>query len=53
MRARYVVAADGAKSPTRERLGIATLGHGTFSDSITIYFRADVNASASATATSA
>ena len=43
VRARYVVAADGAKSPTRERLGIGTTGHGTFSDSITIYFRADVN----------
>ena len=43
VRARYVVAADGAKSPTRDRLGIGTRGHGTFSDSITIYFRADVN----------
>jgi 2-polyprenyl-6-methoxyphenol hydroxylase-like FAD-dependent oxidoreductase len=43
VRTRYVVAADGAKSPTRERLGIGTVGHGTFSDSITIYFRADVN----------
>src|SRR4051812_6666339 len=43
VRTRYVVAADGAKSPTRERLGIGTRGHGTFSDSITIYFRADVN----------
>ncbi len=43
VRARYVVAADGAKSPARERLGIGTQGHGTFSDSITIYFRADVN----------
>jgi 2-polyprenyl-6-methoxyphenol hydroxylase-like FAD-dependent oxidoreductase len=43
VRARYAVAADGAKSPSRERLGIAMRGHGTFSDSITIYFRADVN----------
>jgi 2-polyprenyl-6-methoxyphenol hydroxylase-like FAD-dependent oxidoreductase len=42
VRARYVVAADGTHSPTRERLGIAMHGHGTFSDSITIYFRADV-----------
>jgi 2-polyprenyl-6-methoxyphenol hydroxylase-like FAD-dependent oxidoreductase len=42
VRARYVVAADGAHSPTRERLGIRMLGHGDFSDSITIYFRADV-----------
>ena len=44
MRTRYVVAADGAKSPMRERLGIGTRGHGKFSDSITIYFRADVHA---------
>ena len=44
VRARYVVAADGVKSPTRERLGIAYRGRGSFSDSITIYFRADVNA---------
>ena len=43
VRARYAVAADGAKSPTREQLGIPMVGHGTFSDSITIYFRADVN----------
>jgi 2-polyprenyl-6-methoxyphenol hydroxylase-like FAD-dependent oxidoreductase len=42
VRAQYVIAADGPRSPTRERLGIGTLGHGTFSDSITIYFRADV-----------
>ena len=42
MRASYVVAADGAHSPIREQLGIRTLGHGSFSDCITIYFRADV-----------
>ena len=42
VRARYVIAADGAHSPIRERLGIRVLGHGSFSDSITIYFRADV-----------
>src|SRR5581483_7980633 len=42
VRAAYVVAADGAHSPTRELLGISMQGHGTFSDSITIYFRADV-----------
>jgi 2-polyprenyl-6-methoxyphenol hydroxylase-like FAD-dependent oxidoreductase len=40
--ARYLVAADGAHSPIRGRLGIRQLGHGSFSDSITIYFRADV-----------
>jgi 2-polyprenyl-6-methoxyphenol hydroxylase-like FAD-dependent oxidoreductase len=42
VRAQYVLAADGAHSPVRERLGIRSLGHGSFSDSITIYFRADV-----------
>jgi 2-polyprenyl-6-methoxyphenol hydroxylase-like FAD-dependent oxidoreductase len=42
VRARYLIAADGAHSPIRERLGIGQLGHGSFSDSITIYFRADV-----------
>ena len=44
VRASYLVAADGAHSPIRERLGIQKLGHGSFSDSITIYFRADVRA---------
>ena len=42
VRARYVVAADGSRSPVRERLGIPMLGHPTFSKSLTIYFRADV-----------
>lgn len=42
VRARYLVAADGARSPLRDRLAIRMLGHGTFSNSITIYFRGDV-----------
>jgi 2-polyprenyl-6-methoxyphenol hydroxylase-like FAD-dependent oxidoreductase len=42
VRAEYMVGADGAHSPVRERLGIRKLGHGSFSDSITIYFKADV-----------
>jgi 2-polyprenyl-6-methoxyphenol hydroxylase-like FAD-dependent oxidoreductase len=42
VRARYLIAADGTHSPTRQRLGIPMKGHGSFSDSITIYFRADV-----------
>lgn len=42
VRARYLVAADGAHSRVRERLGIAMQGRGTFSNSVTIYFRADV-----------
>ena len=40
VRAQYMVGADGAHSRVRERLGIRMLGHGTFSKSITIYFRA-------------
>jgi 2-polyprenyl-6-methoxyphenol hydroxylase-like FAD-dependent oxidoreductase len=42
MRARWVVAADGPRSGVRERLGIPMEGRGSFSNSITIYFRADV-----------
>src|SRR3954451_3916940 len=41
VRARYVVAADGSRSPTRARLGIGMRGHPDLSRSITIYFRAD------------
>ena len=40
VRAKYLVAADGNRSPVRERLGIAMHGHGLLSHSITIYFRA-------------
>ena len=40
VRAQYMVAADGAHSRVRQRLGMRMLGHGTFSKSITIYFRA-------------
>jgi 2-polyprenyl-6-methoxyphenol hydroxylase-like FAD-dependent oxidoreductase len=45
VRARYVVAADGNRSPTREQLGIAMRGHGLLSHSVTIYFRAGVDLS--------
>jgi 2-polyprenyl-6-methoxyphenol hydroxylase-like FAD-dependent oxidoreductase len=41
VRARYVVAADGNRSPTRARLGIGMRGHAELSRSITIYFKAD------------
>ncbi len=44
IRAQYVVACDGNRSPVRERLGIPMLGHGPFSRSVTIYFRADCSA---------
>jgi 2-polyprenyl-6-methoxyphenol hydroxylase-like FAD-dependent oxidoreductase len=41
VRTRYVVAADGNRSPMRGRLGIGMRGYGQLSRSITIYFRAD------------
>src|SRR4051794_6537158 len=41
LRARYVVAADGNRSPMRGRLGIGMRGWRHLSRSITIYFRAD------------
>ena len=42
VRARYLIAADGAHSRVREALGVRMLGHPTFSRSITIYFRANL-----------
>jgi len=42
VRADYLVAADGARSPTREQLGIGTDGRGSFADCVTIYFKADM-----------
>jgi 2-polyprenyl-6-methoxyphenol hydroxylase-like FAD-dependent oxidoreductase len=41
IRARYMIAADGNRSPVREALGIGMSGPGLLSDSITIYFKAD------------
>ncbi|MGH2888806.1 MAG: FAD-dependent monooxygenase, partial [Solirubrobacteraceae bacterium] len=41
LRARWVVACDGNRSPTRESLGIAMRGHGLLSHSVTIYFHAE------------
>ena len=41
-RAGYLVAADGAHSVVRDSLGIPFEGRGTFSNSITIYFTADL-----------
>jgi 2-polyprenyl-6-methoxyphenol hydroxylase-like FAD-dependent oxidoreductase len=41
VRAQYVVAADGNRSPMRARLGVRMQGYGQMSRSITIYFRAD------------
>jgi 2-polyprenyl-6-methoxyphenol hydroxylase-like FAD-dependent oxidoreductase len=42
LRTRYLVGADGAHSRTRELCGIPFEGRGIFSNSITIYFHADV-----------
>ena len=42
VRARYMVAADGSRSRIRESLGIQMRGRGVFSNSATIYFRANV-----------
>ncbi len=43
VRARYLIAADGNRSRIREWLGIAMRGHGLLSNSVTIYFRAEVD----------
>jgi putative polyketide hydroxylase len=42
IRARYVVAADGVRSPSRQALGVGETGYGTFGDSIDVLFRADL-----------
>jgi 2-polyprenyl-6-methoxyphenol hydroxylase-like FAD-dependent oxidoreductase len=42
VRVQYLIAADGAHSSVRQQLGIGMRGHGVFSNSVTIYFRADV-----------
>jgi 2-polyprenyl-6-methoxyphenol hydroxylase-like FAD-dependent oxidoreductase len=44
VRSRYVIAADGAHSAVRSRLGIGLQGRPPFSRSITIYFRANLRA---------
>jgi len=43
VRARYVIACDGASSPTRTALGIAMNGPDAMGRSINIYFRADLS----------
>ena len=42
LRGRYLIGADGAHSRVRELLDIPVDGRGVFSNSITIYFRADL-----------
>jgi 2-polyprenyl-6-methoxyphenol hydroxylase-like FAD-dependent oxidoreductase len=41
IRAKYMIAADGNRSPIRSALGVGMTGPGWLSDSITIYFKAD------------
>jgi 2-polyprenyl-6-methoxyphenol hydroxylase-like FAD-dependent oxidoreductase/glutathione S-transferase len=43
LRGKYLVGADGAHSKVRELLGIPFDGRGVFSNSITIYFEADLS----------
>jgi 2-polyprenyl-6-methoxyphenol hydroxylase-like FAD-dependent oxidoreductase len=43
LRGQYLIAADGGHSKVRERLGIRYEGRGAFSNSITIYFTADLS----------
>jgi putative polyketide hydroxylase len=42
IRADYLVAADGARSPVREALGIPRSGHGVLGRATTVYFQADL-----------
>jgi putative polyketide hydroxylase len=44
VRAKYMIAADGNRSPIRARLGIGTRGPGHLADCVTIYFHADCGA---------
>ncbi|MRH87849.1 FAD-dependent oxidoreductase [Nocardia sp. SYP-A9097] len=42
LRGDYIIAADGANSPIRERLGITRSGRGTLGSAVNVYFRADL-----------
>jgi len=42
LRGKYLIGADGAHSKVRDLLGVEFDGRGVFSNSITIYFRADL-----------
>lgn len=42
IRASYLIAADGAASPVRENLGVSRSGWGELTDSMTVYFRAEL-----------
>src|SRR5262249_20137837 len=42
VRASYLIAADGARSPIRARLGVMQSGTGPLSQQLNVYFRADL-----------
>jgi hypothetical protein len=44
VRAKYMIAADGNRSPIRAQLGIGTSGPGHLAECVTIYFHADCGA---------
>ena len=44
VRAKYMIAADGNRSPIRAQLGIGTRGPGHLADCVTIYFHAECGA---------
>lgn len=44
VRARYLIAADGARSPIRSRLGVTQSGRGVLTHQLNLYFRADLGA---------
>jgi len=43
LRGKYLIAADGGHSKVRDLLGISYEGRGAFSNSLTIYFKADLS----------
>lgn len=44
VRADYLIAADGARSPIREQLGVSQSGRGVLTHQLNLYFRADLTA---------
>ncbi|MFF7891600.1 FAD-dependent oxidoreductase [Streptomyces sp. NPDC007907] len=42
VRAQYLIAADGVRSPVRETLGISRTGHGTIGNAMSVLFKADL-----------
>jgi putative polyketide hydroxylase len=44
IRAKFLIAADGARSPVRTRLGVQQVGRGLLTNQLNLYFRADLTA---------